>query len=170
MGTLWADAIGESRAPRSAGCRGTFALSADYTATISLCPRAETRLCMLARSRSWNRTAPRNLGAAIGANGGSLADRIGRLLGRQRPAVRTGLGPGVLAVAILLVAAIYGLFSASPTRVPRSRWPRSDQMLVTGANASSTRWVKDISLAEPQAGDRRRGVRECGGSSDRTRT
>jgi len=59
MGTLWADAIGESRAPRSGGCRGTFVLSADYAATISLCPLAETRSWMLARSRSWNRTARR---------------------------------------------------------------------------------------------------------------
>src|SRR4029077_4514355 len=52
---------------------------------------------------------PAQLGATIPANGGSLAERIGRLLGRSRPAVRTGLGPGVLAVAILLVGATYGL-------------------------------------------------------------
>ena len=56
---------------------------------------------------------PAHLGAAIAANGGSLADRIARLLGQSRPAVRTGLGPGVLAVAILLVAAAYGLFGQS---------------------------------------------------------
>jgi uncharacterized protein (TIGR03435 family) len=56
---------------------------------------------------------PAHLGAAVAANGGSLADRIARLLGQSRPAVRTGLGPGVIAVAILLVAAAYGLFGQS---------------------------------------------------------
>jgi uncharacterized protein (TIGR03435 family) len=56
---------------------------------------------------------PAHLGAAVAANGGSLSDRIARLLGQSRPAVRTGLGPGVLAVAILLVAAAYGLFGQS---------------------------------------------------------
>jgi uncharacterized protein (TIGR03435 family) len=55
---------------------------------------------------------PAHLGA-IAANGGSLRGRIARLLGQPRPAVRTGLGPGVLAVAILLVAAAYGLFGQS---------------------------------------------------------
>lgn len=56
---------------------------------------------------------PAHFGAAVAANGGSLSDRIARLLGQSRPAVRTGLGPGVLAVAILLVAAAYGLFGQS---------------------------------------------------------
>lgn len=48
--------------------------------------------------------------AAVAANGGSLSERIARLLGQPRPAVRNNLGSGVLAVAILLVAAAYGLF------------------------------------------------------------
>jgi uncharacterized protein (TIGR03435 family) len=56
---------------------------------------------------------PAHLSAAVAANGGSLSDRIARLLGQSRPAVRTGPGPGVLAVAILLVAAAYGLFGQS---------------------------------------------------------
>ena len=56
---------------------------------------------------------PAHLSAALAANGGSLADRIARLLGQSRPAVRTGLGPGVVTVAILLVAAAYGLFGQS---------------------------------------------------------
>jgi uncharacterized protein (TIGR03435 family) len=56
---------------------------------------------------------PAHLGAAVAANGGSLPGRIARLLGQSRPAVRTGLGPGVLAVAILLMAAAYGLFGQS---------------------------------------------------------
>ncbi|HXA65269.1 MAG TPA: M56 family metallopeptidase, partial [Bryobacteraceae bacterium] len=56
---------------------------------------------------------PAHLTAAVTANGGSLPDRIARLLGQSRPAVRIGLGPGVLAVAILLMAATYGLFGQS---------------------------------------------------------
>jgi uncharacterized protein (TIGR03435 family) len=56
---------------------------------------------------------PAHLSAALAANGGSLSGRIARLLGQPRPAVRTGLGPGVLAVAILLLAAAYGLFGQS---------------------------------------------------------
>ncbi|MGA7234043.1 MAG: M56 family metallopeptidase [Bryobacteraceae bacterium] len=56
---------------------------------------------------------PAHLSAAIAANGGSLANRIARLLGQSRPVVRTGLGPGVIAVAGLLVAAAYGLFGQS---------------------------------------------------------
>jgi len=54
---------------------------------------------------------PAHLGAAVAADGGSLSDRIARLLGQSRPSVHTGLGPGVLAVAILLVAAAYGLYA-----------------------------------------------------------
>jgi uncharacterized protein (TIGR03435 family) len=56
---------------------------------------------------------PAHLGATLAANGGSLAHRIARLLGHSRPAVRTGLGPGVVTVAILLVTAAYGLFGQS---------------------------------------------------------
>lgn len=55
---------------------------------------------------------PAHLSAAVAANGGSLSGRIGRLLGQSRPA-GTGLGPGVLMVAILLVAAGYELFGQS---------------------------------------------------------
>jgi len=56
---------------------------------------------------------PAHLSAAVAANGGSLPGRIARLLGQSRPTVRTALGPGVLAVAILLGAAAYGLFGQS---------------------------------------------------------
>jgi len=61
---------------------------------------------------------PAHLNSAIAANGGSLANRIARLLGQSRPAVRTGLEPGVITVAGLLVVAAYGLFgqSADPPR------------------------------------------------------
>jgi uncharacterized protein (TIGR03435 family) len=54
-----------------------------------------------------------NSAAALAATGGSLADRIARLLGHSRPAVHTGLGPGVATIAILLVTAGYALFAQS---------------------------------------------------------
>jgi uncharacterized protein (TIGR03435 family) len=60
-----------------------------------------------------NRPSP--LSGALAANGGSLADRIARLLGRSRPAVRTGLGPAVVTITILLATAAYGLFGQSDT-------------------------------------------------------
>jgi uncharacterized protein (TIGR03435 family) len=56
---------------------------------------------------------PAHLTAAIAANDGSLPNRIARLLGRSRPAIRTGLGPDVITVAGLLVVAAYGLFGQS---------------------------------------------------------
>ncbi len=61
-----------------------------------------------------NRTAHFN--PALAANGGSLADRIGRLLGQSRPAARTLPGPGVIASAVLLIIAAYGLFGQSAAR------------------------------------------------------
>ena len=60
---------------------------------------------------------PAHFSAAVAANGGSLSHRIARLLGQplgqSRPSVGSGLGPGVLAVAFLLIAAAYGLFGQS---------------------------------------------------------
>jgi uncharacterized protein (TIGR03435 family) len=56
---------------------------------------------------------PAHLRSAVAASGGSLTRRIARLLGQSRPAARAGLGPGVLAVAILLATAAYGLFAQS---------------------------------------------------------
>jgi uncharacterized protein (TIGR03435 family) len=56
---------------------------------------------------------PAHISAAVAANGASLPDRIARLLGLSRPAARSGLGSGVLTVAVLLVAAAYGLFGQS---------------------------------------------------------
>jgi uncharacterized protein (TIGR03435 family) len=56
---------------------------------------------------------PANLDAALAANGGSLRNRIARLLGKPRTAVSTNLGPGAIAVAGLLVVAAYGLFAQS---------------------------------------------------------
>jgi uncharacterized protein (TIGR03435 family) len=67
----------------------------------------------LARLESYR---PASLHAAVAASGGSLAARIARLLGQPRPAVRGGLGPGVLAAALLLVAAawVFGQPDAHP--------------------------------------------------------
>jgi uncharacterized protein (TIGR03435 family) len=74
---------------------------------VSVSGDALTYASALAQLESYR---PAHLGAAVAANGGSLSSRIARLLGQSRPSGRTGLGPGVLAVAILLVAAAYGLF------------------------------------------------------------
>jgi len=61
---------------------------------------------------------PAHLHAAIAANGGSLANRIARLLGYSKPSVRNNIGPDVIAVAVLLAVGAYGLFgqSADPPR------------------------------------------------------
>jgi len=56
---------------------------------------------------------PAHFGAALAANGGSLANRIARLLGQSRPMAPISLGPGLLAIAILLAATTYGLFAQS---------------------------------------------------------
>jgi len=76
---------------------------------------------------------PAHLSAAMAANGGSLANRIARLPGQSRPVIRTGLGPGVITVAGLLVVAAYGLFgqSADPPRfavVSIKRNPSREQL------------------------------------------
>jgi len=55
----------------------------------------------LAQLESYN---PVHFGAALAANGGTLANRIGRLLGHSRPMAPIGLGPGLLAIALLLGA------------------------------------------------------------------
>jgi uncharacterized protein (TIGR03435 family) len=54
--------------------------------------------------------------AALAANGGSLADRIGRLLGQPRSVPRAWASPGVTASAILLVMTAYALFGQSAAR------------------------------------------------------
>ena len=60
---------------------------------------------------------PAHFGTALAANGGTLANRIARLLGRSRPMAPIGLGPGLLAIAILLGAMTYGLFAQSNTHL-----------------------------------------------------
>jgi uncharacterized protein (TIGR03435 family) len=59
----------------------------------------------------WERHRPASLMVAV--NGGSLAARIGRLLGQPRPPARSG--PGVLAGAVVLLAAC-GLFAQTTER------------------------------------------------------
>jgi uncharacterized protein (TIGR03435 family) len=56
---------------------------------------------------------PAHLTAAMAANGGSLADRIARLLGQSRPVSRTLPGPAVIVSAILLVVAACVMFGQS---------------------------------------------------------
>lgn len=63
----------------------------------------------------WEQCRPAYL-PAVAANGGSLAGRIARLLGQSRPVARTSLGPGVLTVGILLLAAAYSLLAQSAER------------------------------------------------------
>jgi uncharacterized protein (TIGR03435 family) len=56
---------------------------------------------------------PAHLNAAMAANGGSLADRIARLLGQSRPVSRTLSGPAVIVSAILLAVTTYSMFGQS---------------------------------------------------------
>jgi len=56
---------------------------------------------------------PAHLNAAIAANGGSLADRIARLLGQSRPPSQTHSGLGAMVTAILLIVTAAGLFGQS---------------------------------------------------------
>ncbi len=55
--------------------------------------------------------------AAVGANGGSLAHRIARLLGESRPTRRNGLARGTVLGVVLLAAAAYGVFAQTETRM-----------------------------------------------------
>ena len=61
---------------------------------------------------------PVRVRTALAANGGSLADRIARLLGQTRPAARTGLGPSFVTVAVLLAPAVYGSWCAAWAQQP----------------------------------------------------
>jgi uncharacterized protein (TIGR03435 family) len=77
---------------------------------VSLTGDALTYALALAEIES---SRPAHLNAAVAANGGSLTDRIARLLGQSRPASRTLPGPAVSVTAILLVVAAYGLSGQS---------------------------------------------------------
>jgi len=56
---------------------------------------------------------PAHVHAALAANGGSLADRIARLLGQSRPASQAHSGMEAMVSAILLAIAACGLFGQS---------------------------------------------------------
>jgi uncharacterized protein (TIGR03435 family) len=56
---------------------------------------------------------PTHLSAAVAANGGSLADRIARLLGQSRPSSQPHSGLGAMVTAILLLVTAFGLFGQS---------------------------------------------------------
>jgi uncharacterized protein (TIGR03435 family) len=57
---------------------------------------------------------PAHFTPALAANGGSLADRISRLLGQSRQPSRIMPGPGILLAALLIAIAAYGLFAQQP--------------------------------------------------------
>ncbi len=61
---------------------------------------------------------PVRVRTALAANGGSLADRIARLLGQTRPAARTGVGPSLVSVAVLLAPVVYGAWCAAWAQQP----------------------------------------------------
>ena len=59
----------------------------------------------------------------MAANGGSLADRIARLLGQPSMSPRPSCGPGTAATLILLAIGAYAV-SLNPTFGRSLRWPR----------------------------------------------
>ena len=65
---------------------------------------------------------PRYLSPALAANGGSLADRIARLLGQSRISASAMPGPAVLVATALIAVTAYGLFAQSDqaNKQPRS--------------------------------------------------
>jgi uncharacterized protein (TIGR03435 family) len=97
---------------------------------VSICGDALTYARALTQLESYR---PAHLSAVLAANGGDLTNRIARLLGRSRPAVRTSLGPGVITVAAFMVAVAYGMFGQS-AETPRfavasiKRNPSSEQL------------------------------------------
>jgi hypothetical protein len=97
---------------------------------------------------------PAHLSAAIAANGGSLADRIARLLGQSRPVAGSGLEPGLITVAALLVVAAYGLFGQS-----------SDPPRFAVASIRRNPSVVPLSMAVPMGAGYRPGGRFVAGNA-----
>jgi uncharacterized protein (TIGR03435 family) len=100
---------------------------------------------------------PAHFTAAMAANGGSLANRIARLLGQSRPVIRTGMGPDVITVAVLLVVAAYGLFGQSAV-APR--------FAVTSIKRNPSR--EQLSIAAPMGVGYRPGGRLVAGNAPLT--
>jgi len=81
---------------------------------------------------------PAHLSAALAADGGSLADRIARLLGQPRPTSRIRPTPGVIAIAVVLVITAFGLFAQSAVRTKfevASIKPSTGQAFFFGVNS-----------------------------------
>ena len=98
----------------SAHIRAERELCCDDIAVSASGGDALTYACALAELESLR---PAHLQAALAANGGSLADRIARLLGQSRPVSRTLPGPGAAVSAVLLVVmacAVLGQSDTSP--------------------------------------------------------
>lgn len=84
---------------------------------------------------------PVHVAAALAANGGSLAQRIGRLLGQARPATDAFSGAGVISIAILLVASAWGIFAQTQAQ------PKFEVASVkpAPANGPTTRGLRPLS-------------------------
>jgi uncharacterized protein (TIGR03435 family) len=80
---------------------------------VSMCGDALTYVSALAQLES---ARPAHLRTAIAANGGSLADRIARLLGASRATTRTSAGPGIAAGAMLLAITAIAVFAQPAAR------------------------------------------------------
>jgi uncharacterized protein (TIGR03435 family) len=87
---------------------------------------------------------PAHFHVAVAANGGSLADRIGRLLGESRHVPQTRPGPGVIVSAILLAVTAYAVFGQSTER------PAFQVASIKRNTATTPRGM----LVRPQAGGR----------------
>jgi len=61
---------------------------------------------------------PAHLNPALAANGGSLRDRIARLLGQSSPSSRAIPGAGLIAAAVFIVAAAWSLHGQAPSPRP----------------------------------------------------
>ena len=64
---------------------------------------------------------PAHLNLVLAANGGSLPDRIARLLGQSRTPSRTMPGPGILSATLVLAITAWGLFAQTTPPIKESR-------------------------------------------------
>jgi hypothetical protein len=71
--------------------------------------------------RNWHRFQDARLGAAMAVSGGSLTERIARLLGQPEASSRALPIAGVLAILLIASAAAYGLAQSPP--VPQAKTP-----------------------------------------------
>ncbi len=76
---------------------------------------------------------PAHLNLSLAANGGSLPDRVARLLGQSRTPSRTMPGPGILLATILLAITAWGLF-AQQTLPPKEPLPSFEAVSIKPNN------------------------------------